>query len=497
MKHPPTAEQQAAIDIARTRESCVIEALAGAGKTTTLEQIADQMPTLNVTYAAFNRAIVTEAATKMPGNVSCSTAHGLAMRAVGNRYRHRLNAGRVRSDEIARQLRTIPFEVKMLGTSKRMAAGWIAGQVRKTIDEFCKTGDPEPRAHLHMPTVPGIDEPRTMPDGTTRNVRGPNHRALEAVIDTYLPRYWADICNPNGRLPFTHNHYLKIWQVGVHGAPEIYADLIMYDEAQDANGCMLAVVNAQPAQLVFVGDSYQQIYGWNGAVNALALADPTAARTYLTESFRFGEGIAMYANRALEWLDAPITLKGRGPTSFVGPNATPDVILFRTNAAAVSTALKFLADGRKPALVGGADDVVRFAKAAQQLKDGRRTDHPELACFDTWGEVQDYVEHDPSGNELKVLVGLVDEHGPDVIIDGLGQCVDERYADIVLSTAHKSKGREWDAVQLWGDFPDPNERDISDEDVRLLYVAATRAKKYLDPSRVAFFDFQRDQKAPA
>ena len=492
MSHPPTREQQAAIDIARTGESCVIEALAGTGKTTTLGRVAEAMPTRNVTYVAFNKAIVEEAKTKMPGNTTCVTAHGLAFRTKGRLYKHRLNGARMRSDEISRILRCQPFEIKMLGTSKRMAHGWIAGQVRKTIDVFCQTGDPEPRASLHMPMVPGIDEPRTMPDGTTRNVRGPNHRALEAVIDSYLARAWADIANPNGQLPFTHNHYLKLWQLD---GPDIYADTILYDEAQDANGCMLAIVNSQSAQKVFVGDTYQQIYAWNGAVNALGLAEPDAPRCHLTESFRFGPEIAMFANKALEWLQAPVELKGRATgAEFVGVIMKPDAILFRTNAAAVGEALRILADGRKPALVGGAKDVVEFAKAAVQLKAGVKTYHPELACFDTWVEVQDYVEHDPAGSELQALVKLVDDYGPDVIIDGLGQCVDERYADVVLSTAHKAKGREWESVQLWGDYPDPAERDISDEDVRLLYVAATRAKRMLDPTRVGFFDFQREMK---
>jgi superfamily I DNA/RNA helicase len=284
-----------------------------------------------------------------------------------------------------------------------------------------------------------------------------------------------------------------MWQLQ---KPDIYADIILYDEAQDANGCMLDIVNSQAgsSQLIFVGDTYQQIYTWNGAVNALALASPEAPRSRLTESFRFGEGIAMFANKALEWLDAPVGLTGRGPSSFVGVIAKPDVILFRTNGAAVAKALEELKAGGRPALVGGADDVVTFARAAEQLKAGLRVQHPELACFDTWGEVQDYVAHDPNGSELRMLVDLVDNYGADVIVDGLGRCVDEARASVVLSTAHKAKGREWDAVQLAGDFPDPAERDVSDEDVRLLYVAATRAKKMLDPTRVGFFDFQREER---
>lgn len=55
-------------------------------------------------------------------------------------------------------------------------------------------------------------------------------------------------------------------------------------------------------------------------------------------------------------------------------------------------------------------------------------------------------------------------------------------------TAHKAKGREWDSVVLAGDFPGPkfNEETLelefpSDEELRIQYVAASRAKKILDP----------------
>jgi hypothetical protein len=493
MAHPPTPEQQAAIDIARTGESCVIEALAGTGKTSTLQMIAEAMPTRNIQYIAFNKAIVTEASTRFPANVTCTTAHALAMRAIGKQYRHRLGGGRMKSDEIARRLRITPFAAKVLGTQKVLAAGFLGGLTMKAIASFCMTGDLAPGPE-HLPSVPNLDEPRILPNGEAVNDRrGNNFRLLQEHMRGYIDQAWADICSPGGQLPFTHNHYLKIWQLS---NPVIYADVILYDEAQDANGCMLAIVNGQAGrQLVFVGDTYQQIYEWNGAVNALERADPTAPRTHLTESFRFGPGIAMFANKALEWLGAPVELKGRSTApQFVGGLAEPNVILFRTNGAAVSEALRTLKGGRRPALVGGAEDVVAFAKAAEQLKQGIRVSHPELVCFDNWGEVQDYVEHDPSGSDLKVLVKLVDEHGTDAIIAGLSRCVDERQADVILSTAHKSKGREWDAVQLWGDFPDPEERSISDEDVRLLYVAATRARSSLDPTRVGFFDFQRGGK---
>lgn len=59
----------------------------------------------------------------------------------------------------------------------------------------------------------------------------------------------------------------------------------------------------------------------------------------------------------------------------------------------------------------------------------------------------------------------------------------ESEADLTVVTAHRSKGLEWDTVVLNDDFNDINNPLISAEDrrdeINLLYVAATRARKML------------------
>ena len=57
------------------------------------------------------------------------------------------------------------------------------------------------------------------------------------------------------------------------------------------------------------------------------------------------------------------------------------------------------------------------------------------------------------------------------------------HADYVVSTAHKSKGLEWNRVQISDDFLyDINSLavKITPEELRLLYVACTRGKNLLD-----------------
>jgi superfamily I DNA/RNA helicase len=93
-----------------------------------------------------------------------------------------------------------------------------------------------------------------------------------------------------------------------------------------------------------------------------------------------------------------------------------------------------------------------------------------------------------------VLVDLIDDHGPEKIIALTDALVDEKHAQAVISTAHKSKGREWDTVYLAADFreprPTPANPDpvIPDELAMLLYVARTRARLGLDQSATAWVD---------
>ncbi|MEQ7008322.1 DEAD/DEAH box helicase family protein, partial [Actinopolymorpha sp. B17G11] len=66
--------------------------------------------------------------------------------------------------------------------------------------------------------------------------------------------------------------------------------------------------------------------------------------------------------------------------------------------------------------------------------------------------------------------------------------------DVVVSTAHKAKGLEWDRVRIGDDFQAPTRDNEtgqvtstpSPEELRLAYVAVTRARKELDPGSLDY-----------
>lgn len=463
-----TSEQLAIIDAARRRKDLVIQAGAGTGKTSTLKMVARDLR-CKATYIAYNRATADEASASFPGHVNCRTAHSLAFGAVGRKYAHRLKGRRRKLYESAEILGTNWLD---LGPSTQIAPPQMARIALDAVTRFCYSADDDV-APIHVPRQVGIPADW--------------HEELAAAVLRFAQRAWTDICDRDGRLNFNPDHYLKMYALT---RPRIASDVIMLDEGQDSNPLVAQLVSSQThAQQIIVGDSCQQLYGWRGAVDALA-DWPADERLYLTQSWRFGPAIANEANDWLTELDTPMRLKGNPSiASTLGSLDVPRAVLCRTNAEAMKQVMALLDEGRPVALVGGGGGIRALAEAADDLKNGRRVSHPELFAFTTWGELQDYVESDPAGRDLKTFVDLIDAHGSDAIIAAINGLVDENQAVTTCSTAHRSKGREWDSVQIACEFPEPTgSDDIPRADAMLAYVAVTRARKHLDPAGLAWID---------
>ncbi|MEY9906098.1 hypothetical protein ABIA35_002315 [Catenulispora sp. MAP12-49] len=471
-----TAEQQAARDAFASGGDLALIAGAGAGKTSTLVLMGSATRKRGL-YMAYNKAAAEDARRRFGGNVECRTSHALAYQAVGVRYKHRLeHSPRRPGKETAR----------LLGLTDAVQEGTIqitqahqARLVMEMVARYCRTADPEVSAR-HMARVNGLD-----PAAQDR---------LSQQLLPYARQAWEDICALDGVLKFDHEHYMKMWGLS---RPVLAADFILLDEAQDTNPVVEEVFLAQDAQRVCVGDPAQQIYAWRNARDVMT--GFPADHLFLTESFRFGPPIADEANRWLAHAGSEMRLTGRGPgDSAVRALDRPDAVLCRGNADAMREVLTHLDQGIPVALVGGGKELRRLAEAAIDLKAGRRTSHPELFLFANWGEVQDYADSDPEAQSLRTIVNLIDSFGPDTIIDAVGRLSDEQEARVIISTAHKSKGREWNTVRIGAGFHAPSfdenglQRPLRADEARLIYVAVTRARHVLDQSSLSWIgDYEK------
>ncbi len=160
------------------------------------------------------------------------------------------------------------------------------------LDRFCRSADIEP-ATQHIVVDEKIDE------------------AMAAQLRTYLLSHVGRLGEEGAAARATSaispDVLLKLW---AFSEPRIQADYLLFDEAQDSDGVMLSVLGRQRhAQIIYVGDPYQQIYEWRGAVNAMTHID--APECALTESFRFGDTFAALASRLLTLLGERTPIRGQ------------------------------------------------------------------------------------------------------------------------------------------------------------------------------------------
>ena len=103
--HTPTNEQAAIVCAARdTDRNLLVSALAGAAKTTTLELIAQAMPSMEILALAFNKKMAVEMQERMPSNVKAMTLNALGHRTWMDATGRRLKINSSKTYEIVNEL---------------------------------------------------------------------------------------------------------------------------------------------------------------------------------------------------------------------------------------------------------------------------------------------------------------------------------------------------------------------------------------------------------
>lgn len=461
----PTEEQLIALEMFRTGGPLKITAFAGAGKTTTLELLASSRASRGA-YLAFNKAIAAEAKKKFPNTVDCRTTHSIAWHAVQSAYR--FSSGKMNTKLHPRQIAdTLNFRDRIFAAKLRLDGVHQAYLVIRTIQRFCQSAAPD----IGREHVPQYGRLLGIGSDVIDEVRVWTVDASKML--------WARMINYHDPIPLGHDGYLKLWALG---QPKLGFDYILLDEAQDTNPVVLGVFGEQDAQIVYVGDKHQQIYEWRGAINAMEQIGG-CEEAYLTQSFRFGPSIADAASRVLQTLGETRRVRGNPAIlSSIGTNNRIETVLARTNATVILEILEALKAGLKPCVIGGTQDLTRLLSDVFELKENRPGSCPEFFGFQNWQEVVTFSETE-EGEDLRSFVQLVQQHGERSLWKAVKSVeVKETEADVILSTAHKSKGREWDSVRLAQDFLSsqlcPNS-PTAEAEVRLFYVAMTRAKRYL------------------
>lgn len=471
--HKPTEEMLTIFNKAAKNESFIVEAKAGAGKTTTISQvIKNEVINKKVLYLCFNTHNIEDAKVKLKDvdNVKITNVHKMAYAAVGSLYRNKL--GDMSFAKYSYLLKSKDFN--------------FTKSVRESINEyFCSVDSLFNEQHVKS----------TKDEHEILRIL----KSCKSLIKRMLDPKDLDV-----KLP--HDGYLHLFCTGQMGLDVLKQyDLVVVDESQDQNQPFVALEKAylhNGGQLIKVGDEHQSLYRFRLAVNANSQYKGQLPFLTLSKSFRFSNAIAELA------LDI-LAIKGTFNERFVAnetkktdilPPYTrvqePRVVLHRTAAGVVRTAIELLSRNIAFNVVGGLRAYITnelyWFEALRNNDSAALKNIPRYfkKTFPTWQKVEEIAREGLDADVSRVvrIFTICDEKGFQSIEDLL-QAVDnssfnDLASQITITTVHRYKGSEHSCVVLSNDYKSLkdlkklNRGDLEDE-INNLYVAVTRAKSKL------------------
>lgn len=457
----PTPEQELIIAAAKEGKNLCLTAYAGAAKTATCLMIADILnkPSL---YISFNKSIATEASERFPSHVACRTMHSLAYsHTVTKAMRKRLQGFFDVSDIRAlTDYALLPLEL----------ADDIAYQIVDIITHFCRSDS--------FNLIEFTDK-YLLAELLLQDADAAIHKVGVDIISSLTLDYWDVLTSEKSTAKVTHDGYLKLFQLS---KPALNYSVIYLDEAQDSNPVILDIVLRQKhAQTIIVGDTYQSIYQWRGAINALQKVPLSFERLYLTTSFRFTQDIADKATKILSYMGNDKQIIGNATEG----DCVTKAILVRTNAGLLACLINLQEAGEKTYVLADLRDLWAKVYHIQSLYYNSPIKYPakELKQYKTYADLLKASKYQKELDKLvKLTIFLCKQpNGLHATISKIKSCIIDNAKDaaVTLCTIHKSKGLEWDEVTIMDDvlMDSIEEEELSmDQLGNLIYVAITRAK---------------------
>jgi superfamily I DNA/RNA helicase len=467
----PTPEQAAIVEFATQRiENLVVEARAGAAKTSTLVLLAQALPDTKILCLAFNKAIAEEMKQRLPQNCDSKTLHGLGFgvwqRFTGKRTKvdgrkdyfllSRLIKGLEDPAERDEAFELMAETLDILRTAKQL--GWLPERFKGHWKPL--VGDEDFFSALPM-------EPTALQVELVRKVAEQSFRlSLEGEIDFDDMIFCPALCQVN-------------WPV---------YPLTLVDESQDLSAinhhCLKKLVRRN--RLIAVGDPCQAIYGFRGAdtrsMENLRLKFDCEV-LYLTVSFRCARLITENAQWRAPDMQAPDwAAEGqvRRHETWSATDLKPgDAIICRNNAPLFSLAIKLIEHDQLPR-IAGRDIGAPLVKLMKKLGKAQMLTPAALDALASWEEKELKRARDGARGSIrdKAQVIRIMLSRTKTLGDAIAylEHLLQRDGRIDLMTGHKSKGLEFDRV--W--FLDQHLCNLDHEqDANIKYVIETRAKKEL------------------
>lgn len=472
MTFSPTPEQSAIVAAAKTTKSnLLINALAGAAKTTTLQLITESVVGIPILSLAFNKKIAVEMEKRLPSHVKSQTlnsiGHQVWMAAIGRRQA-KLDARKTNS----------LFREHVESLSKRdRGDAWEVSAETQNLVRMMKTA-----GYI----------PASSPSGLPLVTRSQFIDSLEETPDDFAFNLAEVLLTKSIRLAY--EGYIdfddQIYMPTLFGGTWPRFPLVLVDEAQDLSSLNHAMLRKlATTRLIAVGDPWQSIYGFRGAVNSgmqKLKRDFEMTEMTLSISFRCPKAIVLRANRRVPHMKAA-DWAAEGKVEALSSLSMRDIpdnsaIICRNNAPLFKLALSLIANSRGVQLVG-ADIGPALVKILRKLGPESMDQQSVFTAISRWeSELLQKSKAKASISDRAECLRIFAGTGPN-----LGAAI--AYAEhlfasngpIQLLSGHKSKGLEFNIVYHLDPWRIPSEYaktpEELEQELNIRYVILTRAKE--------------------
>lgn len=469
-------------------KSFKINAVAGSGKTTTLLEYAKKHPNIKILYLAYNKSLQTSLQKKLHeyklNNMNVSTIHALAYNKTAA-YQYNL-CHEIKTYTIEKVL--INYERLVNNKSNYYPILEYITLIKDLINFYCNS------------SLIALDE-----DLLNSYVKNTSLGAkILELLNKDRKKALAHLkyclsSMKNKQIDASHDFYLKMFYLNKKLLSTINYDLILVDEAQDISDVMIGIVESLNARRIYVGDSFQQIYSFRYATNALNKIDLPSYN--LSKSFRFSN---TYAKILEEKLNTLYDLNASKKLEIFGNDGNTlykndldlskqTAIIARTSFGLIQELVYYLHKDYKIYFEGGYSSYSFMNQTVYSIFYLKQKKHDkisieELKEFETIKELEEFAKETKNQDYINIIK-FINTYGDNIF--EINKKVktkiveNKKDANLIFTTAHKAKGLEYEQVLLADDFISKkeilNSKTLSfskiNEEINILYVAATRVKK--------------------
>ncbi len=467
MSHANTEEQDAILVAAKaSKANLMISALAGTGKTSTLELLERAVPRGPILYLVFNKKNADEAAKRMLSTTIVRTFNSIGHRIWATGRSITLQDGQGKVPKCRLILREIidnapkDYRETLWGVYHEVLAGV---NLAKALGYIPNGLYPNARRLITRPQFHHLLE--ELPDDLTADL-------IDTVLSRSIKQSYEGLIDYND----------QIYMPALFGGAYPQFPLVLVDEYQDLSPVNHALLKKLVrGRLIGVGDPWQNIYGFRGAKQG---GIEEATETYkctglpLSISFRCPSRIVQNVHWHVphfRWfseggrVDKPSHIH-------VSDIADDSTIICRNNAPLLSVAFRLLAAGRSIS-IAGSDIGPRLIGIMKKLGPETLWREGVLASIKEW-EADRLEKESKTASDMAACMRIFALQGRDLrAAITYAEHIFKQTGSILLTTGHKAKGLEWENVihlDPWLVRKDP-----SPQNKNLDYVISTRSSDRL------------------